>query len=355
MKRKETRHARNHGLQKPVPDVEVMVREAAPLMCQMRWLGACVGTLIRKVRPPDKFMSRTLPSLVLSAAALQAAPATFSERAGEIRAATSGYTLANHKAPYALSVRVGDREILSHGDGPGPRVVVGSWARRLGSVTRWQGRGDTLFLSVTTGPDGPEAAVSMVFRAAHIEVRWRTERGEPAARLEENFPLKTGGHWFGGNVTSGHQWPLETGESVLDPFQATSNQTTPVWFASSGAGVFVPTYEQMGFSINRAKDGLLSFHVKNAAGLDYRLIAAPNIADAHRVFVGLAGKPEVVPPKEYFEEPIFNTWIEYMTKVSQSDMETYARKIRESGFPGRVLMLDDELAGEIRRQPFPQR
>ena len=285
-------------------------------------------------------MSRAFVLLVLGAVSSQAA-ATFSERPGEIRAATPAYTLTVQKAPYALSVRVGEREILGHGGGPGPRVVTGSSARRLGSVSGWQGRGDTLFVTVSTGPDSPDASLSMVLRPACIELSWRAGGGGRGARLEENFPLRTGGHWFGGNVTSGHLWPLETGESVFDPFRATSNQTTPVWLASSGAGIFVPTYARMGFSINRARDGLLTFHEDGSGSLVYQLIAAPNIAEAYRVFVSLAGKPAVVPPKEYFSEPIFNTWIEYMTKVSQTDMETYARKIRDSGFPCRILMLDD--------------
>jgi alpha-glucosidase (family GH31 glycosyl hydrolase) len=261
-----------------------------------------------------------------------AAAATFSETPGEIRAITRNYLLAVRKSPYALSIKVGQREILGHAGGPGPRLLAGSSPRALGAVSRWEGRGDTLFLAL-----GPDVSVTMALRSEWVELSWRVPEG---ARLEENFPLKTGGHWFGGNVTSGHQWPLETGETALDPFRATSNQTTPVWLASSGAGVFVPTYDRMGYSINRARDGLLAFNVEGPSP-EYRLMAAPDIARAHRAFVSMAGKPEAVPPKEYFAEPVFNTWIEYMTRVSQADLVAYARKIRESGFPCRILMLDD--------------
>jgi len=284
-------------------------------------------------------MTRLAGLLVLLA--LQSAAATFSESAGEIRGAAPNYTAVIRKAPYSLSVRVGGREILGHGGGPGSRIFSGQTARRLDAVEQWTATAGTLFLTVGTELGGPSVFVTMVFRPSHLEVSWRLASGVQATRLEENFPLKAGGHWFGGNVTSGHHWPLETGEILFDPFLATSNQTTPVWLASSGAGVFVPAYGQMGFSINRANDGLLSFNVKDSPVLEYRLIAAPNIAEAFRVFTGLAGKPEAVPPREYFEEPIFNTWIEYMTKVSQADLGNYARKIRESGFPCKVLMLDD--------------
>jgi myogenesis-regulating glycosidase len=256
------------------------------------------------------------------------------ESGGEIRAAMPGYTLVIRKSPYNLSVRVGEREILGHGSGPGGRVSD----RRLEAVKAWQSSGDTLFLTVATAGGGPDVAVSLTLRPQFIEVQWRASA---SARLEENFPLAAGGHWFGGNVTSGHNWPLETGETVLDPYLATSNQNTPAWLASSGAGVFVPTYDPIGFSMNRARDGLLSFHTSGSSTFAYTIIAARNIADAHRVFISLAGKPETVPPRGYFAEPIFNTWIEFMSKVKQADMESYARRIRESGFPAQVLMLDD--------------
>src|SRR5207245_6898005 len=50
--------------------------------------------------------------------------------------------------------------------------------------------------------------------------------------LAESFSLAASGHWYGGNVTSAHHWPLETGEQVLDPFLSTSNQTSPAWVTS---------------------------------------------------------------------------------------------------------------------------
>ncbi len=253
----------------------------------------------------------------------------------EIRIDRPGYTLIVEESPYALSVRAGAKEILGHGSGPGSRVILRETAHRLESVRARQRSGDTLLLTVATAA-GPDVAVSLTLRPRHIEVSWRL--AAPAARLEESFPVIAGQHWYGGNVTSGHNWPLETAEVALDPFRATSNQTTPLWLASNGAGIFVPTYGPLGFAFKR---GLFTFNVKDTATLDYTIIAAPDAAEAHREFVRLAGKPETIPPKEYFEEPIFNTWIEYMTKVSQADMEVYARKIRESGFPAKVLMLDD--------------
>ena len=290
-------------------------------------------------------MAKLLTFLLTSGLASFAAISQFSESATEIRAGTPVYTVVVRKAPYAVSVRAGEREILGHGAGPGARVILGQTAHRLDAVRHWSASGDTLFLDLST-EGGPDVAVSLHFHPDHIAVTWRVARDAKASALEENFPLAAGGHWYGGNVTSGHHWPLETTETVLDPFRATSNQASPVWLASSGAGVFVPTYEQMGFRINRAKDGLFSFDVKDTAVLDYRILVGANIAGAFRAFVALAGKPEIVPPRGYFAEPIFNTWIEYMTKVTQADVEAYARKIRDSGFPCSVLMLDDGWLGK---------
>ncbi len=270
-----------------------------------------------------------------------AASIAISESGDEVRATTPNYRILIRKAPYSVSVRVGEREILGHSGGPGSRVLIGESVRRFESVRQWQSSGDTLFLTVSTERGGPDVAVSMTLRPQYVDVTWRVAGTVQTSRLEESFPLKIGGHWFGGNVTSGQHWPLETGEIVLDPFLATSNQTTPIWLAASGAAIFLPSYEPVGFSINRGGDGMLSFNIRDSRTFEYRIIAGRNIADAFRIFVAQAGKPETVPPKEYFEEPVFNTWIEYMTKITQADMENYARKIRESGFPCKVLMLDD--------------
>jgi alpha-glucosidase (family GH31 glycosyl hydrolase) len=271
----------------------------------------------------------------------RAASVAVSESRDELRANAAQYTLLIRKAPYAISVLKGAREILGHGAGPGTRISTGGSVYRVGNVKTWRLSGDTLLLTLASESGGPAADLSLTMRPRYIEVSWRIAGAVRVATLEENFPLKIGGHWFGGNVTSSHHWPLETAESVLDPFLATSNQTTPVWFASSGAAIFAPTYDPIGFSINQARSGLFSVHVRDSNTFDYRIIAGQNIADAYRTFTELAGKPESVPPKEYFDQPVFNTWIEYSTKISQAAMEDYARKIRDFGFPCKILMLDD--------------
>jgi len=277
-------------------------------------------------------------SLILfSLCARVPAAVRITETAAEITAATPGYRTVISKTPYRVSVRDSSRTILEHA---GTRVQIEGGARKLDSVTQWRASGDTLFLTVAAA-NGPEVAVSLEFGIDRFAVSYRVPSRVKTERIEETFSLSSGGHWFGGNVTSGHHWPLETGEIVLDPFLASSNQTTPIWLTSSGAGVFMPAYEPMGFSINREKDGLFTLSVANTPALEYTILATRNIAEAHRAFLRLAGKPEIVPPREYFEDPIFNTWIEYMTKVTQADMEDYARKIRKSGFPCTILMLDD--------------
>jgi len=289
-----------------------------------------------------------------------AAIVTISESPQEIVASTPGYRVRVQKAPYALSVQVGGREILGHdlSHSSGARSRLRNRDRHLpfGPVLNWSSAGDRLFLVVQ--PEGHTATVdvSISFRPDHVSVHWRTR--DPWAELEERFPLRAGGHWYGGSVTSGHHWPLEAASLAYDPYLATSNQAAPVWFASSGAGIFLETYDRIGCRLNRDHDGIFAFHAAAAAELEYRILIGRNIVEAHRAFIQITGKPAVVPPFEYFAEPVFNTWIEYQTRVTQADVESYARKIRESGFPSKVLMLDDGWASHygdhtFNREKFP--
>ena len=161
-------------------------------------------------------------------------------------------------------------------------------------------------------------------------------------RIGFRFDTKTSGHWFGGTVVKGHMWPLEAQKLRVDPFFATSNQVSPVWYTSAGAGLFADTYSTMGYSFNDPQEGIFEVYSKNDNRLDLEIAAGKDIRDVFYKLTERTGKPSVAPPKEYFAYPQFNTWIEFMTNVNQEGIMKYVEEIGKNNFPSRLFIIDDK-------------
>ncbi|GAB4111300.1 MAG: glycoside hydrolase family 31 protein [Acidobacteriota bacterium] len=257
-----------------------------------------------------------------------------------ISAEGPGYRLVCQGEPFAIQVIRAERTLLA--GTPGSAFVETTGGRHSLQRILSADRTDS-GLDLKVGTSDSTVTVSIRFRLEPeiINVHWSIHSPQSPLAAGESFELAPSGHWYGGNVTSGHHWPLETGSIVLDPFLATSNQTTPFWLTSAGIGLFHDTYQPLGFRLNAAGDGRFSYRRIEQRDFSYQILVGGNIVDVHRTFIRLADKPRRIPLREYFTEPIFNTWIEYMTRVTQEDVITYARKIRQSGFPAHVLDLDD--------------
>ncbi|MFH1071502.1 MAG: hypothetical protein V1794_17925, partial [Candidatus Glassbacteria bacterium] len=178
-----------------------------------------------------------------------------------LTASTAGYTLEVELKPYCLVLRRGGEIIARNPSGGGAAFYRKGSALKLEAVTSWLDTGEGLSLTVATSAPGFQAQVRLTLFTDNVLVRYATGDEQNCERIEESYELAASGHWYGGNVTSGHHWPLETAALELDPFLATSNQTTPFWLTSAGAGFYVPTWQPMGFSIGKGGDGLFRFNL----------------------------------------------------------------------------------------------
>ncbi len=268
---------------------------------------------------------------------LNAASVKFSETESEVRGITEKYSLRIRKDPFQMDVIYGDRVIMT-----GRQLFIVRSGKEANSLSAGECKfyGNRLEVTVETGL----VPVSLVFgfEASNLKIDAQTKDELPNDKLGFRFPTGNSGHWFGGNVTSAHNWPLETASFSLDPFDAESNQTSPIWLTSSGAAIFVDTYHTMGFSMNQAGSDVFEFHVKHCRGFRWNIIAEKNIREAYHRMIKLVGIPRVIPPKEYFKYPVFNTWIEFQTDVNQPDIMEYVHQIRANGFPAAVFDIDDK-------------
>lgn len=161
-------------------------------------------------------------------------------------------------------------------------------------------------------------------------------------RLGFKFDIKSSGHWFGGAVVKAHNWPLESVKLKVDPFAANSNQASPVWYTSSGTGIFADTYSIMGYSFNDPLNGIFELYSKNENRIDLEIAIGKNIREAFYTLSEVVGKPSVIPPKDFFTYPQFNTWIEFATAVNQDGIIKYVQEIRNNNFPARLFIIDDK-------------
>jgi alpha-glucosidase (family GH31 glycosyl hydrolase) len=170
---------------------------------------------------------------------------------------------------------------------------------------------------------------------------------EPADKSEKEviglrFSTKTSGHWYGGAVVQGHQWPLEQSSFAVDPFFGTSNQASPVWYTSAGAGIISRTYNTMGYSFNKPEQGYFNLYSKNSSSFELNVSAGNNIREAYTILSAIVGKPSVTPSKDYFAFPQYNTWIEFLSGVNQDGITRYAQEIKNNSFPYKLFIIDDK-------------
>jgi len=256
-----------------------------------------------------------------------------------VEAGTDNYTLRVCRDPYRLELlRAG--QVIAAGEAGGSAFVRSGSRHALTRVVGAFATGESLFLRVEC-EGGLEASLRLTFFSDNVLVSLTPPAGPDCARIEETFSLAASGHWYGGKVTDGHNWPLENAELDVDPFPADGNQTSPIWLTSNGAGFFVPSGDPMGFTLNKGGDGKFRFNVKERSVLEYRLLAGRDIVEAYDSFTALAGRPSTVPPRGYFAYPVFNTWIEFQKDQRQDKILAYARTLREHKFGCEVLMIDD--------------
>ncbi len=160
------------------------------------------------------------------------------------------------------------------------------------------------------------------------------------------YRLAPSGLWYGGGfqgLRDPQVFPLNTAHLSKNAFLASSlTQGTPVWYATKGVAIWVRTPHDFRYSINRNDDGLLSIEMPGASALTYDIFLADNIREAVDKVNRTIGWPHATPPADYFKLPIYTTWVEYKTDVSQRKVLEFAHAIHDHKLPCGVIEIDDK-------------
>lgn len=144
----------------------------------------------------------------------------------------------------------------------------------------------------------------------------------------------SGEYWYGNCVKYGTKMPLDKyTEAVFDgTINNTPNQSMPLWMSSKGRVIWRETGFKTEFHsgiISVPDDCIIS---ETGGGLKDAYLYAMNC------YFPFHGR---MPARELFESVVYNTWIELTFYQNETDIMEYAKKIRDSGMPKGVLMIDD--------------
>lgn len=159
--------------------------------------------------------------------------------------------------------------------------------------------------------------------------------------------------WYGLCSAHGTEYPLNEASDYEADFtvNSTANQAAPILISNKGRYI----YSESCYAI-KVKNGEIAITTPSVIEL---IEAGSTLKEAFLLACKEHFAPQKgIPPREFFETPQYNTWIELIYNQNQEDILKYAHGIVENGFPAGILMIDDNWqkyygCWEFEREKFP--
>lgn len=165
--------------------------------------------------------------------------------------------------------------------------------------------------------------------------------------------MKENEYWYGLCVADGTKFPLGASSVYEADFTVnpTGNQVAPLFLSNKGRYI----YSEACFAVS-VKEGTITVR---SDGVIELIEAGNTLKEAFLAACSSHFPPQRgIPPREFFEVPQYNTWIELVYDQNQADILSYARKLIENGYPAGIFMIDDMWqkyygCWEFERERFP--
>jgi alpha-glucosidase (family GH31 glycosyl hydrolase) len=273
-----------------------------------------------------------------------------SESADKISVSTQTYRLEIARDGYELKLLRGKTVVFQSAgkDSPMPSLGFqsGQKAQHLTRLKSVHKDGDQLTLTYDTTATDVTARVVIQPEADRIRFHiWILNSDAPYAP-NVSFRL-TPGQWYGGaflGYKESHTYPLNEARLSSRLFYAQgASQGTPIWYSTCGVGLWVRTPHDFSYSISRnAQTAELSLEMDGVSELSYDLLVAQDVRELLQKVNREIGWPRTAPPQEYMQLPVYTTWVESKTAVSQQSVIAFARSIREHKLPAGAIEIDDK-------------
>ncbi len=261
-----------------------------------------------------------------------------------------GYRVRLDKQPVQLTtVRGGHTVLASTADNAFDFRGPGGWVTAT-EVTGADWSGNALDLDLATSDPAATMHVTLTFSADRYRID-STVTGVDATSTGLHFDMGSAGHWYGmGEATTdsgapytGQPWPLDT-EPVADDAMGPAEylMTDPFWFTQSAVGLYVDTRNVMDVSLGHATPGVAGFEVTESDSLSATVFVERNPHAVYADYIGIAGKPaKSDATARQYSSPLWNSWAQFYTTVTQNGLLDWARELHGAGVPGHTIQLDD--------------
>jgi len=202
-----------------------------------------------------------------------------------------------------------------------------------------------------------EYETSLVGVTARVEIHAEEDRlrfrtwllnGDTSYSPTLRYKLSTGA-WYGGGFQGyrdRQSFPLNRANITSRLFFAQgASQGTPIWYSTRGVAIWITTPHDFTYSIGvpaGRDDAVLSVEMAGVSSLAYDILIAPDVREVLRRINREIGFARSVPPADYLRQPIYTTWVEFKTAVSQQKVIDFAREIRRNKLPAGVIEIDDK-------------
>lgn len=266
-------------------------------------------------------------------------------------AGAPGYRLDIQRSPFRITtVRDGRTVLQTSAAGPAAFTTAAGPASATNVVdARWHD--GSLDLALATTVAGDTVSYRITPSADRYRTTWSVTGDVPVTQVSANYDLASAGHWYGqgeaqtpdGGPYTRQPWPLDSG-TVHDDAMAPAEylMTDPFWFTERGTGLWVDTRDVMDVSINSRQRGVFGYAVNGTSSMDDTVFVERNAHDVYQDYVGVTGTPTKsdATPAE-FKTPLFNTWAQSYTAVSQQSVLDYAKGLHDAGIPLHAVQIDD--------------
>jgi alpha-glucosidase (family GH31 glycosyl hydrolase) len=299
---------------------------------------------------------------LVSGQAVSAAPTpkvSYQDAAGVISLAVSGgsgapgYAVKVDRAPFRIATWRGGERVLST-ESTGPAAVelrtAAGWA---GTTTvrdaRWQD--GVLDLTVDTTQASSPAHVRLTPTADRYQVSLSGAGADAVLSTRVNYAMSSAGHWYGhgeaqtadGGPYTRQPWPLDESAIRDDVFGPASYlMIDPFWFTQSAAGLWFDTRDVMAVSLGSRQAGTAGLEVQDSDTSTHTVFVERTPHAVYQDYAGITGGPDKsdATPEQY-RTPLWNSWAQFYTSVSQEKVLEYVRGLHAAGVPGHTIQVDD--------------
>jgi alpha-glucosidase (family GH31 glycosyl hydrolase) len=267
-----------------------------------------------------------------------------------------GYQVDVSRSPFQITtVTRGDVVLQTTDASPSAfDVETASGVAHSTDVKNYSWQNGTLALQVATDQAGQSISLRLSPGADRYRLTATAQGADAASSVAVHYALAPSGHWYGhgeantdqGGPYTDQPWPLDdqsdsgaTTDTAFGP--ASYDMVEPFWFTQKGSGLFVDTTHLMSASIGGQDKGVADLAV-NTDAMEHTVFVERAARDVYADYIGITGTPEKSDAPDYqYRTPVWNSWAQFYTDVTQAKFLEWAKGIHDAGIPAHTFNLDD--------------